>query len=149
MLGRQIESELLGAGLNVVGSDRDVDITDAKAVENFAAGKKISWIVNCAVYTAVDKAETEATSAGKANVTGVETLGRHAAATGSRMIHFSTDYVFDGSLDCPYREDDATNPLGVYGRTKLDGEVGLRAHCPRHFIFRISWLYGVYGGKEP
>ncbi|MCL2021246.1 MAG: dTDP-4-dehydrorhamnose reductase [Betaproteobacteria bacterium] len=104
-------------------------------------------IVNAAAYTAVDRAEAEAELALKVNGTAPGILGEVAAARDLLVIHYSTDYVFDGTSTCPYREDDPTNPLNVYGQSKLAGEVALRDSGALHLIFRTSWVFGAHSGN--
>lgn len=104
-------------------------------------------IVNAAAYTAVDKAETEHDAAFAINGTACGVLAREAQAAGAWLVHFSTDYVFDGSGNRPWTEDDATGPINVYGASKLAGEQAIRDACPRHLIFRTSWVYEAWGGN--
>ena len=104
-------------------------------------------IVNAAAHTAVDKAESEATLAHTLNALAPGVLAQEAARVGALLVHYSTDYVFDGSGTRPWREDDATGPLSVYGQTKLDGERLIQAACPNHLIFRTSWVYAARGGN--
>jgi len=103
-------------------------------------------IVNAAAYTAVDKAEAEPDLARTVNALAPAVLASEAAKLGAWLVHYSTDYVFDGSGDRPWRELDATGPLSVYGQTKLEGEQAVAAH-PKHLIFRTSWVYGARGGN--
>jgi len=145
MLGRQLMEELARRGLSAVGSDREVDIADPLAVDRFAATTAPGWIVNCAAYTAVDRAESEPDLAGRVNAEGPAVLARLAAARDLPLIHLSTDYVFDGLSAVPYREEDPPAPRSVYGRTKWAGERAVRAEAPRHFVFRLAWLYGAHG----
>jgi dTDP-4-dehydrorhamnose reductase len=104
-------------------------------------------IVNAAAYTAVDRAETEPALAAAVNIHGPAVLAREAAARGAWLLHFSSDYVFDGSGDTPWREDDRTAPLSVYGLTKRDGEDAIRASGCRHLIVRTSWVYASRGAN--
>ncbi len=104
-------------------------------------------IVNAAAYTAVDKAESEPELAHTLNALAPEVLAREAAKLGAWLVHYSTDYVFGGGGDEPWREDDPTFPLNVYGQTKLLGEHMIDWICPRHLIFRTSWVYGARGGN--
>ena len=104
-------------------------------------------IVNAAAHTAVDKAESEPALARALNTTSPAVLAREAAASGAWLMHYSTDYVFDGSGTLPWREDSATGPLSVYGATKLEGEEAIRASGCRHLIFRTSWVYAARGGN--
>jgi dTDP-4-dehydrorhamnose reductase len=104
-------------------------------------------IVNAAAHTAVDKAESEPEFARKLNATSPGVVAEAAQQIGALMVHYSTDYVFDGSGSKPWKEDDATGPLSVYGQTKLEGEQLVAQHCPRHLIFRTSWVYAARGGN--
>ena len=104
-------------------------------------------IVNAAAYTAVDKAESEPELAHAANALAPEVLAREAQRLGAWLLHYSTDYVFDGSGNRPWLEADATGPLNVYGRTKLEGERRIAAQCERHLILRTSWVYSARGGN--
>ena len=121
------------------------DITSADAVERFCREHGIAAIVNCAAYTAVDKAETDAAKAFKVNRDGAAVLAGAARACGALLVHVSTDYVFDGRSCLPYREDDQANPCGVYGQSKWEGEEAIRRIGPSHLIIRTSWLYSAYG----
>lgn len=145
MLGTELREELERRGLPFVGSDRETSILDDGAMRAFAAGKGISAIINCAAYTAVDKAEDEVELCTAINAEGPEHIGRVGRELGARVIHISTDYVFDGSATRPYREDDPVSPLGVYGKTKAEGEARLLAACPGSVIVRTAWLYGLHG----
>ncbi len=147
MLGRQLAAEFGARGRAFHASDREVDIRDPQALQEFCRGKDIGWIVNCAAYTAVDRAEDEPDLALAVNAGGVENLARLAAATGAALVHFSTDYVFAGDRQEPYREDDPPRPLSRYGWSKRQGELRLAASHERFFLFRISWLYGVHGAN--
>jgi dTDP-4-dehydrorhamnose reductase len=104
-------------------------------------------IVNAAAHTAVDKAESEPELARMVNATAPGAIAQAAQQVGALMVHYSTDYVFDGSGERPWQEDDATGPLSVYGRTKLEGEQLIAANCPKHLIFRTSWVYAARGGN--
>ena len=104
-------------------------------------------VVNAAAHTAVDKAESEPAFARKLNATSPGVVAQAAQEIGALMVHYSTDYVFDGSGTQPWQEDDATGPLSVYGRTKLEGEQLVAQHCARHLIFRTSWVYAARGGN--
>ena len=114
-----------------------------KAVQEIKPGV----IVNAAAYTAVDKAEAEPEKARAINAIAVSILAEEAARLGAWLIHFSTDYVFDGTKATSYREDDEPAPLSVYGSTKLEGEQAIRTQLKRHLIFRTSWVYGAHGGN--
>jgi len=154
MLGTELSMLMEKSGFPFVGSDCEVDITDLAALKSFAekqaqAGsrQKINWIINCAAYTAVDKAEDDAEFCRRLNTLGAANIAACAMSIGARLIHISTDYVFDGNAERPYREDDPTNPIGVYGLTKRDGELAILENNPRSFIIRTAWLYGAYGNN--
>ena len=122
-----------------------LDLLDSQSIRNTMARVKPDVIVNAAAYTAVDRAEGEEDAAFAVNFRAVKELAREAKAIDGLLIHFSTDYVFDGEKPAPYVETDAPNPLGVYGRSKLEGERAVVATGCRHFIFRTSWVYGPTG----
>ncbi|MGE3332615.1 MAG: dTDP-4-dehydrorhamnose reductase [Rhodospirillaceae bacterium] len=122
-----------------------LDITDTKAVHATVSEAAPKVVINAAAYTAVDKAETEKDLAFAVNRDGPGHLAAACAARDIPLVHISTDYVFDGQSKDPYREDDATAPLGVYGASKLAGEAAVRAFLDRHIIIRTAWVYGVHG----
>lgn len=122
-----------------------LDLTDAKSVEAYVANQEITHILNCASYTAVDRAEEEKMQCAKVNVDAVKNLAMAADAIGARIIHFSTDYVFDGTNHRPYKESDKVNPVSQYGTTKRKGETALLALSPDSIIIRTAWLYSPYG----
>ena len=123
----------------------ELDITDATAVRNMLKKEQIDVIVNCAAYTNVDRAEDDFAMADLLNNKAVENLAVAAAETGATLIHVSTDYVFRGDKNIPCRESWETDPLGVYGKTKLAGEQSLvKAGC-KYLIFRTAWLYSPFG----
>ena len=142
MVGREVASALTRAGLEFVASGQEVDITDADAVSRFARDARPDWIVNCAAYTAVDRAEAEEAEAFAVNATGVGLLAAAAREHGAAVLHISTDYVFGNHGDTPHHEDDPLGPTGVYGRSKASGERLLRETVDRSVIVRTSWLYG-------
>ena len=123
----------------------ELDLADAAAIRAAVRRFKPSWIVNAAAYTAVDKAESDARSAYAINGDAPGILGEEAALVGAPVIHFSTDYVFTGAGDAPWREVDSTGPLSVYGASKLAGERALAHSGAVHFIFRTSWVFGARG----
>jgi dTDP-4-dehydrorhamnose reductase len=149
MLGTELSQVLERRGLNWAGSDRETDIADPVAVNTFVAKQRqpITWIVNCAAYTAVDKAEDDADACRRLNAGGPEVLARAANRINARLLHFSTDYVFNGKGTVPYREDDPTDPIGVYGLTKRDGETVILANHGATYILRTAWLYGRHGAN--
>lgn len=121
-----------------------LDVTDADAVRR-AVGKDVDVIINCAAYTDVNAAEDNEAAARTVNAEAVSVLAKAAHESGALLVHFSTDYIFDGKADRPYREDDPACPVNVYGRTKLEGEQAIIASGCRHLILRTSWLYGCSG----
>ncbi len=125
---------------------KELDITDASAVEAFVSMYHIDTIINCAAYTAVDKAEEESALAYRINRDAAETLARTAKTSGAWLIHISTDYVFDGTACRPLKETDPVDPQGVYGRSKLEGEEVIRRIAPEGaLIIRTSWVYSSMG----
>lgn len=127
------------------GNDLACDLTDPAALATLLDNADADVIVNAAAYTAVDKAESDRDAAFMLNTTVPETIGAWAARRYARVIHYSTDYVFDGTNERPYREDDPTRPLGTYGESKRAGEEALRASGCRHLILRTAWVYGPHG----
>lgn len=123
----------------------DVDLANADSLASVLDSADADLIVNAAAYTAVDRAEDEPELADRVNHLAVAEMGAWAQRHDARVVHYSTDYVFDGSATQPYREDDRTAPLGVYGRTKLAGEEALRTSGARHLLLRTAWVYGARG----
>jgi dTDP-4-dehydrorhamnose reductase len=147
MLGTDVEHKLKSNNIDYAASDLDVDITNIDAMKNFSKDKKFEWVINCSAYTAVDKAEDEVEKAFQINADGVENIALIAKEKKAKLIHLSTDYVFDGSKSDAYTETDSTGPIGVYGKSKLKGEENILRILPQYFIFRISWLYGHHGAN--
>jgi dTDP-4-dehydrorhamnose reductase len=148
MLGTEMADLLQTRGHAFTATDVEVDITHSEAPAAFLASRgldRLDWIVNCAAYTAVDAAEDEPGKAFAVNETGVANLCAAARRTGAALLHVSTDYVFDGSKEGEYVEEDAPNPLGVYGLSKLRGELVVASSLARHVIVRTAWLYGRHG----
>ena len=140
-LGREIARQ--GSEHELVLTDSDVlDITDAVAVRAYFRDVKPDAVIHCAAYTNVDGAESDADGAFRVNVVGAQNIAAGCLATGARMVYVSTDYVFDGQSQMPYRECDQTNPQSVYGSTKLQGEQIVKEILGRHYIIRTAWLYG-------
>jgi dTDP-4-dehydrorhamnose reductase len=127
------------------GSDVRVDLADTESLATTLDASRADVVVNAAAYTAVDRAEDEPELADRINHRAVAEIGAWAKRNGKRVVHYSTDYVFDGSSKRPYREDGTTAPLGVYGRSKLGGEEALRASGARHLIVRTAWVYAARG----
>jgi len=123
----------------------ELDITSTKALSKFIEGKNINYLINCAAYTNVDQAEEDKNIARLINATAVKNLAEASKSYKITPIHISTDYVFSGEEFKPYQEHEKTNPQGVYGNTKFEGEEFLRTICPNHIIIRTSWLYSPFG----
>jgi dTDP-4-dehydrorhamnose reductase len=134
---------------NFFFTDRSaLDITDATAVEKFIEANNINTIINCAAYTAVDKAESDEANADAINHLAVKNFALTCKEKNIKLIHISTDYVFDGKNYKPYTEEDTTNPEGIYGKTKLDGEKALLHVSPANsLIIRTSWVYSSFGAN--
>ena len=147
MLGTEIARQLSENKIDFVGTDIDVDITNPQALAEFVKVKDISYIINCSAYTAVDKAESDADFAKKLNEDGPRNIANLANQIHAKMIHISTDYVFDGTGNVPYTEDMPVSPIGVYGRTKAAGEFAIRQNLKEYYIIRTAWLYG-WAGKN-
>lgn len=145
MLGTEIARKLTESKMEFTGTDIDVDITDIEALRNFSKDKKINWIINCAAYTAVDKAESDTELADKLNNTAPGNIAKVAKEIKAKLIHISTDYVFDGTGDTPRTEEMPVAPLGVYGITKANGEKSVKENTNEYFILRTAWLYGFHG----
>ena len=149
MLGNDVEKLLKERGLTYCASDKEVDISDYKALEKFGKDKKIKWIINCSGYTKVDKAEEEIDEAFRINTDGVRNIALFSVKRQIRLIHISTDYVFDGRQEstAAYSEDDKTNPINIYGKSKLAGEEEIKKILEKYFIIRTAWLYGLQGNN--
>ena len=151
-LGWELQRSLAPLG-ELVACDFDTpgelkaDFADAASLVALVRRVQPQLVVNSAAHTAVDKAESEPDLARAINATAPGVLAREAAALGALLVHYSTDYVFDGSGDTPRSEDAPTGPLSVYGRTKLEGEELIRASGCRHLILRTSWVYAARGGN--
>jgi dTDP-4-dehydrorhamnose reductase len=125
----------------------ELDLADPQSILRAFDDEVADVVVNAAAYTAVDKAEAEEDLATRVNGDGAGLVAEAARRLGAPIIHLSTDYVFDGSLDRPYREDDPTNPIGAYGRSKLAGEFAVADANPRHAILRTAWVYSPFGAN--
>jgi len=136
------------ANLNFIFTDvAELDITNLESVEQFVEENKVKYIVNCAAYTAVDKAEDDIDLCYKINRDAVRNLGTAATNNKAAVIHVSTDYVFDGTGTRPYKETDPVSPKSVYGKSKQEGEAALQEACPESIIIRTAWLYSIYGNN--
>ncbi|MBD3390878.1 MAG: dTDP-4-dehydrorhamnose reductase [Chitinivibrionales bacterium] len=144
-LGRDMVAACAAGGHRAEGLDvPDIDITNP-ACDSVVGDALPDIVVNCAGYTAVDACESNRDAAFRVNADGVANLARAAGGLGIPLVHIGTDYVFDGAASEPYVETDTPNPISVYGESKLAGERMLAAVLEQHYIFRISWLYGVHG----
>lgn len=148
-LGRAINKELAGSGFELINTDvfegdgiTPLDITNVDAVVDLARKAKATAIINCAAYTAVDKQESDVDLSYKINAIGPRNLAIAATEVGAKLVHVSTDYVFDGNGTRPYIEFDKTGPVSVYGKTKLAGEEMVKQFARNYFIVRTAWLYG-------
>ena len=149
MLAKEVK-EKFGQENEIIATDvAELDITNEKAVMDYIVDLKPEYIINCAAYTAVDKAEENYELADKINGDGPANLAKAAKAVGAKLVHISTDYVFGGDLDVSkdYKEDDAKAPVTAYGKTKLRGEQGIEENMDEYYIFRTAWLYGVGGNN--
>ncbi|HXV12660.1 MAG TPA: dTDP-4-dehydrorhamnose reductase [Candidatus Krumholzibacteria bacterium] len=143
-LGRAVAATLATTH-DVVSIDHDrADVRHAVAVADVVRAAQPEWVLNCAAMTHVDRCENDPLAAFEVNALGARNVARAAAAAGARLLHVSTDYVFDGEKPSPYGEDDAVRPINAYGVSKLSGEWFVRADCPAHAIVRTSGLYGWY-----
>jgi dTDP-4-dehydrorhamnose reductase len=150
MLGTDLCAVLRARGEEVVPADlAEFDLTDPAATLAFVRHCSPAVIINCAAYTAVDQAEADRDTAFRVNRDGARNLAQAAAEIGAVLLHLSTDYVFDGTKDGPYLEDDPPNPRSVYGESKLAGELAVRETLPAHWIVRTAWLYGIHGKSFP
>ncbi|MCE5251334.1 dTDP-4-dehydrorhamnose reductase [bacterium] len=148
MLAGDLIPRLERSGFPVAGFDMPGhDITRPEELRRDLEAEHPDMVINCAAYTAVDRAETEQEAAFRVNRDGAASCADACSRLGIPLIHISTDFVFDGSLDRPYRENDATGPLSIYGRSKCEGEEAVRAGLTEHIIVRSAWLFGVHGGN--
>ena len=143
---RKISGEYSGMGFAFTDV-AELDITNPEKVAGFLADFEPEFLINCAAYTAVDKAETDLETATLLNATAVGILAEQSEKVNCKMIHVSTDYVFDGKGPRPYREDNMVDPQSVYGRTKLEGEILCLRNNPDSLIIRTSWLYSAFGNN--
>lgn len=146
-LGRELKRSLACLG-EVTPCDRQsLDLADTDRLRSVLRAAQPDVIVNAAAYTAVDQAETDPAAANAINSIAPGVLAEEAKRLGALLIHYSTDYVFDGAKPAPYSEADAVNPLSAYGRSKLDGEQRIAATGVRHLILRTSWVFGLHGAN--
>ena len=149
MLAKEVKEKFAEGNKLTLTDVAELDITDENGVMNFVKNLKPELIINCAAYTAVDKAEDNAELVEKINAVGPTNLAKAAKSVDATLVHISTDYVFGGDLDISkaYSEDDEKKPVTVYGITKLHGEQGIEKNLDKYYIFRTSWLYGIGGNN--
>lgn len=142
-LGEAVQQRFTAQNVDFIAVGRDtLDVAQPEQIRQVVQEIKPQRIINCAAYTAVDKAESEPELAKRVNGTAPGILAQEAAKIGAFLVHFSTDYVFDGQKNIPYTEEDQPKPLSVYGRTKRQGEEEVLGNCDRALILRTSWVYG-------
>jgi dTDP-4-dehydrorhamnose reductase len=145
-LGTELSQILAQNQEQVLEVDRtQLDLANEAQIRQIIRDNRPNIIINCAAYTAVDKAESEPELANLVNAIAPQIIAEEAAKLNSFLIHVSTDYVFNGTKNKAYLETDETAPLGVYGKTKLAGEIAIKHNCDRHIIIRTAWVYGVFG----
>src|SRR3984893_4743095 len=144
-LGSELNRLLPKLGEVIAPDRKELDLLDPEKIRQIMRHAKPQLIVNAAAYTAVDAAETDQANALAVNAEAPRLLAREAKKIGAMLVHFSTDYVFDGAKKAPYVETDPPNPLNAYGRTKLAGEQAIRDSGAAHMIFRTSWVYATHG----
>ncbi|MDO8927271.1 MAG: dTDP-4-dehydrorhamnose reductase [Sideroxyarcus sp.] len=146
-IGWELQRSLLALGTLIAPERHELELTNVGDIRRMLRNLRPDIIINAAAYTAVDKAENDAELASAVNAVAPAILAEEAKQLGSVLVHYSTDYVFDGSKSSAYTEDDLPNPQNVYGKTKLAGEQAIRASGCKHLILRTSWVYGVHGGN--
>lgn len=146
-VGFELQRSLAPLAEVVAIGSAECDLSDEAALRSLIQKVKPDGIINPAAYTAVDKAETDAEQARKVNADAPRIMGEEASKLGAFVIHFSTDYVFEGVGEQFYKESDVTNPQNVYGQTKRDGELALQKGCPQSLIMRTSWVIGAHGSN--
>ncbi|BDI15016.1 NAD(P)-dependent oxidoreductase [Nostoc cf. commune SO-36] len=144
-VGKELQQILPSYGDTISVARPTVELTQPDTLRNFIRSKQPQVIINAAAYTAVDKAESEPELSAAINATAPLIIAEESQKLGAFLIHISTDYVFDGNGCSPYQETDTTNPLSVYGKTKLAGEEAIRETCAHHLILRTAWVYGTFG----
>lgn len=147
-LGRELEPLLTNIGSLISLSRNELDLTQPDLITKVITEEKPQIIINAAAYTAVDKAETETSIANAVNGVAPGVMARAAETINASLIHISTDYVFDGSKNTPYLETDTPNPIGAYGKSKLQGEQEIQKTNAHYLIVRTAWVYGVYGKQN-
>ena len=145
-LGRELCLRLPLAGYDVIPFTRaEADFARPEALRAAIVAQQADWVINCAAYTAVDKAESDSANALLVNRDAARVIAEAVAGSGGRLLHVSTDFVFDGTQSHPYKEDDAASPLGVYAQSKWEGEQAVRTALPDALIVRTAWVHGAHG----
>ena len=145
-LGRETVLMLQKAGQEVIATTRqELDFSSPENITSIIANHQANWVINCAAYTQVDKAESDQKLAFVVNRDAAKAIAEGVKLYGGKLLHVSTDYVFDGRQSQAYKEDDATQPLGVYGQSKFEGEQAIREVLPEAIILRTAWVYGIHG----
>lgn len=147
-VGQELQPILVNLGELTALSRTELDLTNSEKIQEIITEINPQVIVNAAAYTAVDKAEIEVDLAEQINGVAPTVMAQTAAKIGASLIHISTDYVFDGTKNTPYNEEDITNPLGAYGKSKLSGEQGIEKTDAHYLIVRTAWVYGTYGKQN-
>ena len=146
-VGWELQRSMAPLGEVIAVSQAEIDFDDSEALRARVRECRPGVIVNAAAYTAVDKAEAEPQAAARVNAEAVGLLAEEARQAGALLVHYSTDYVFDGAKGAPYTESDEPRPLSVYGSTKRGGERAIEVSGCRHLVLRTSWVYGLHGGN--
>ncbi len=145
-LGHETQLMLQHKGINTIGIGRkDVDFSQPERVAEYIASQHADWVINCAAYTQVDKAEENAELAFRVNRDAAKAVAEGVQSYAGRLLQVSTDFIFDGKQAHPYREQDSSNPLGIYGQSKWEGEQAVQKILPQAIILRTAWVYGVHG----
>src|SRR6266404_9715983 len=144
-LGSELNRLLPKLGQVVAPERNELDLGEPEQIRKIMRDANPQLVINAAAYTAVDAAETDEANALAVNAEALRLLALEARKTGAMLVHFSTDYVFDGSAKAPYEETDPTNPINVYGKSKLTGEQAVRSSDVPHLIFRTAWIYATHG----
>lgn len=146
-LGSEFCQQITSSGLEIIAPGRkELDMEqDAEQISNKISEYRADWVVNCAAYTQVDKAESEPERAFAINRDAARAIAQGVNNYGGRLLHVSTDFIFAGDRSVPYREDDVAGPLGIYGKSKYEGELAVLNECPSALILRTAWVYGKHG----
>lgn len=147
-LGKEVQLVFAANGDEVIATGRsEIDLAASRGIADVVAGYNADWVINCAAYTQVDRAETEPELAFRVNRDGARAVAEGAAKSGGRVLHLSTDFIFAGDRPIPYAETDAGDPRSVYGRSKWEGEQAVREIMPGALIVRTAWVYGRHGNN--